>query len=373
MATIPINELKRVVGDGLDELLSEVGNVLASGWWLNGNQTKNFCEAFASYIGVKDCLAVANGTDALEIAMRAILDVRKRHGKEVITVANAGGYSSIACRLIGLTPVYADIEEATQLVSPDSVVAALSPETALVVVTHLYGSVIDVLHLRLMMDRAGYDDVPIIEDCAQAHGVRLDGRVAGSMGDIATFSFYPTKNLGAFGDGGAIVSSDADLVSMCRQLHQYGWNSKYTISVPYGRNSRMDEVQAAFLNHLLPGLDLANTRRLEILDRYAAASPSDVHIVRGSNGTVAHLAVALCDRRDELRRYLTDNGVQSDIHYPVLDCDQLGWKDLPQRISPTGLPVSRASVSRLLTLPCFPGLTDVEVQHVCGVLSAWKT
>lgn len=372
MAAIPINELKRVVSNGPEDLLDEIGDVLASGWWLNGNQTKVFCEAFASYIGVKDCLAVANGTDALEIAMRAVLDVRQRQGTEVITVANAGGYSTVACRLVGLTPVYVDIEEASQLVSPDSVLAALCPETALVVVTHLYGSVVDVPHLRLMMDNAGYGDVPIIEDCAQAHGVRLGSQVAGSMGDIATFSFYPTKNLGAFGDGGAIVSSDASLVSRCRQLHQYGWTSKYTISVPYGRNSRMDEVQAAFLNKFLPGLDMANRRRVEILDRYAVASPRDVHIVRSNNGTVAHLAVVLCDRRDDLRRHLADHEVQSDIHYPVLDCDQVGWKNLPHRISPTGLPVSRASVSRLLTLPCFPGLTGTEVQRVCDILSVWK-
>jgi dTDP-4-amino-4,6-dideoxygalactose transaminase len=274
--------------------------------------------------------------------------------------------------LLGLTPVYTDIEEASQLASLESVLAALGQETALVVVTHLYGGVVDVPRLRSRMHAAGYGDVPIIEDCAQAHGVRLGNRTAGSMGDIATFSFYPTKNLGAFGDGGAIASSDPDLITRCRQLHQYGWTSKYTISVPYGRNSRMDEVHAAFLNKFLPGLDSANRRRVEILGRYTTACPKDVRVVRGDNGTVAHLAIVLCDRRDELGRHLAEHGVQSDIHYPVLDCDQTAWKNLPHRISPAGLPVSRASVPRLLTLPCFPNLTNDEVGRICEALRAWK-
>lgn len=365
---IPINDLKRIV----DPRLLEVAHrALSSGWWLNGHLTDMFCKSFASYVGVDHCLGVANGTDALEISMRALVDVRERVGSEVITVANAGGYSTIACRLLGMTPVYADTEESSQLASLESVVSAIGNETALVIVTHLYGGVVDVPRLRSMMDSAGHSEVPILEDCAQAHGVRLGHRMAGSMGDLATFSFYPTKNLGAFGDGGAITSSDAELIERCRMLHQYGWTKKYTIDIPHGRNSRLDEVQAAILSNLLTGLDAANARRVQILDRYVAASSRGLRVVRSPNGTVAHLAVVLCDRRDDLQRHFADRAIQSDIHYPILDCDQPGWREMSKRIAPGGLAVSSASVGRLLTLPCFPTMRDDEIERVCDAIRAW--
>ncbi|MFL9829185.1 DegT/DnrJ/EryC1/StrS family aminotransferase, partial [Rhodoplanes sp. SY1] len=307
----------------------------------------------------ESCIGVANGTDALEIAMRALVGLRGQGGTEVITVANAGGYSTAACRLVGLTPVYADIEEASQLVSLPSVVAALGEQTALVIVTHLYGGLVDVGQLRAMMDKAGYRYIPILEDCAQAHGLRLGSRMAGSLGDIAAFSFYPTKNLGAFGDGGAIATSDPELAQRCQMLRQYGWASKYAVAMPGGRNSRLDEVQAAILHQLLPHLDVANARRVEILNRYAAAAPTGVKVAR-AEASVAHLAVVLCDDRAGLQSYLADRGIQTDIHYPVLDCDQPGWSELPWREAPGGLGVARASVGKLLTLPCFPALTDDE-------------
>lgn len=368
-----MNDLQRIIaGESGEGLLNAANRALNSGWWLNGQEASAFCSDFAAYLGVSDCVGVANGTDALEIAMRAIVELRTPSRSEAITVANAGGYSTIAARLVGLTPVYADIEEASQLVSLDSVLSVISEKTALVVATHLYGGVVDVPALRAKMDAAGFAEVPILEDCAQAHGVRLNGRAAGSLGDIATFSFYPTKNLGAFGDGGAIASSDIALFERCQALRQYGWSSKYTIALPGGRNSRLDEVQAAILRTLLTGLDTANARRVEILGRYAEAAPAGVHVVKPAQGTVAHLAVVLCHARDSLKAHLADRGVQTEIHYPVLDCDQPGWSDLPQRIAPDGLPISRASVGRLLTLPCFPTMREDEIARVCEALATWR-
>src|SRR5690606_5245413 len=158
------------------------------------------------------------------------------------------------------------------------------------------------------------------------HGAQLGGRKVGSLGDIATFSFYPTKNLGAFGDAGAIVTSDSALADACNALRQYGWSEKYTIARPGGRNSRLDEVQAAVLSALLPRLDDGNARRLAILDKYLAASPDSVRFVRSDKGSVAQLAVALCDHRTALREHLGKRGIATDIHYPVLDCDQPGWR-----------------------------------------------
>jgi dTDP-4-amino-4,6-dideoxygalactose transaminase len=292
--------------------------------------------------------------------------------REVITGANAGGYSTIACRLVGLVPVYVDIEEASQLASLQGIVDAITDRTAVIIVTHLYGGIVDVAELRRLMAQKGHSEIPILEDCAQSHGVMLDGKRAGTFGDIATFSFYPTKNLGAFGDGGAIVTGDAALAERCEMLRQYGWSKKYQNRIHGGRNSRLDEIQAAVLLQLLPGLDKANARRVAILDRYQRAAGAGLKVVRSAGGTVAHLAVVLCDDRASLQNHLTRLGIQHEIHYPVLDCDQEAWRDQAYRIASGDLPVSRASVSRNLTLPCFPGMTDEEVNRVCEAIASWK-
>lgn len=370
---IPLNDLKRVYTQRSEALVAAAGETLASGWWLNGEQVQKFSGSFARYVGVGHCVAVANGTDALELALRALINVRRMTGREVVMVANAGGYSSIACQLVGLKPVFADIDEASQLADLDAVVAALNEQTALVIVTHLYGGAVDVPSLRGNMDAAGYPHLPILEDCAQAHGLKLRGRMVGSFGDIATFSFYPTKNLGAFGDAGAVVSSDDRLAQEVDALRQYGWSSKYTISRPGGRNSRMDELQAAILLTLLPGLDAANLQRVAILDHYADALPEGVKLVRSRHGTVGHLAVLLCEDRDRLRGHLSDHGVATDIHYPVLDVDQPAWQDSNDASARNNLPVSRRSVGRLLTIPCFPGMTKAEINRVCEALAAWRS
>lgn len=381
MNTIPLNDLQRMYAAYADRLDQTALDVLRSGWWLNGPRNKKFCETFADYLGVAHFIGLANGTDALEIVLRVLLDEGRWSGEqtenrafgasEVITVANAGGYTSTACYLVGCTPVYADIEQESQLLSIPSAVAALSGKTMAVVATHLYGGLIDVPALRRAMDDAGYAHVPIVEDCAQAHGLKGFGGQAGAFGNIATFSFYPTKNLGALGDGGGVATNDADLAAAVRRLQQYGWGDKYKIVAAGGRNSRLDELQAAFLSVFLPDLDAANARRLAVLDAYEKAAPAGLHVVRSRNGAVAHLAVVLTDHREQLRDHLKAHGVATDVHYPVLDCDQPGWADRPKRIGSSGLEVSRASVNRILTLPCFPTMTEEEVARVCGALSTF--
>lgn len=372
---VPLNDLKRTFAASAPELGRVAREVLESGWWLNGRELDAFGEAFSRYVGVSECIGVANGTDALEIAMRALMRVFETTGREVVTVANAGGYSTTACRLAGLIPVYADIEEATQLADVASTVSCVTGDTALVIATHLYGGVVNVPALRQALDAAGHQRVPILEDCAQAHGARLGGAggpMAGSMGDIAAFSFYPTKNLGAFGDGGAVLTSNAALAGAVRALRQYGWGSKYEVVVDGGRNSRLDEVQAALLAVLLPGLDAANGRRRAILKRYVTAAPQGVAVVDAGEGSVAHLAVMLVDERELLRQHMTLRGIATDIHYPILDVDQPAWRDQPHRVAPGGVPVSRHSVGRLLTLPCFPEMRAEEVERVCEALATWR-
>lgn len=370
---IPMNDLKRLFGLHQEAVEQAALEAMRSGWWLSGPRGKAFSAEFQAYLGVAECMLVANGTDALEITLRALLGDRERDGMEVVTVANAGGYTTTACRQIGLTPVYADIDAASQILDLKSAVAALSDKTLAVVATHLYGNVVDVPALRAAMDKAGYAIVPIVEDCAQSHGARLGDKLTGAMGAIATFSFYPTKNLGAFGDGGAIVTNDAKLASTVRSLQQYGWRAKYDIARSGARNSRMDEMQAAILSVLLPHLDKHNAERAAILARFTAAAGKKVSFIQRAPGSVVHLAVAQSDDREAFRAYLTERGIASEIHYPILDNEQHGWRGLTQRVGADGLAASRASVERIVTLPCFPGMGEAEIDHICAALADWDT
>lgn len=364
--TIPLNDTARTYLAYAGELDEAVRATIASGWWINGPRNEAFAEAFSRYVGVAHCQPVANGTDALELALRGLLECGRAIGSEVVTVANAGGYTTTACAHVGLRPVYADIEYETQLVDIAGAVRALSGETAAVVATHLYGGVVDVVALRAAMDAAGYAKVPIVEDCAQAHGAMLGNVRVGALGDVATFSFYPTKNLGAVGDAGAVVTSDETLFATVKQLAQYGWSRKYEVTRAGGRNSRMDEVQAAVLSTLLPHLDALNARRQAILETYASANANLV-FARPASGTVAHLAVARTSSRDAFREHMKQHGIATDIHYPILDCDQPGWMS---EVTPE-LPVSRASTREIVTVPCFPFMTDAEVERVADAMSQW--
>jgi len=369
---IPINDLRRLYAAHAEAIEQAALDTLRSGWWLNGPKSKAFSEAFAGYVSVSDCVPVANGTDALELAMRAVLGDRDAASHEIVTVANAGGYTSTAAMQVGFVPVYADIEEGSQLLSIDAAVGALTARTIAVFATHLYGNAVDVPALRAGMNRAGFPDVMIVEDCAQSHGARIGDRMTGSMGDIATFSFYPTKNLGAMGDGGALVTGNAGLAASVRRLQQYGWSAKYEIAERGGRNSRMDEIQAAILSAMLPHLDANNLERRRILDRYEAAARGKVRFIDRSEGAVIHLAVALCDDRDGFRAFLSERGIASEVHYPILDTDQPGWRAMPPRQAPVGIPVSRKSVGAILSLPCFPGMTQTEADRVVLAIAHWE-
>jgi dTDP-4-amino-4,6-dideoxygalactose transaminase len=234
-----------------------------------------------------------------------------------------------------------------------------------VIVTHLYGRLADIDALIGVARGRG---LAVIEDCAQAHGAQRGGRRAGSWGDIGCYSFYPTKNLGALGDGGAVVTCDDALAAALQQLRQYGWTSKYRAARPYGRNSRMDEIQAAVLQIKLPHLDAWNERRRSIMRRYRQAAGNAV-VVPDAGGTdhVAHLCVVRSPDRDLLRLHLGGDGVATDIHYPVADYRQTALETLlPPGVS---LPHTDEVVEEILTLPCFPELRDAEIERVCGSLA----
>lgn len=371
---IPLNDLARNYRRHQTVLEQEILAVFRSGRWLNGDRAAGFAAQFSAFVGTVHCIPVGNGSDAIEIVLRALGQLGTPAANEVVTVANAGGYTTTACRRIGLLPVYVDIVPDTLLMDIGEAAGAVNERTVAVVATHLFGKVVDIDGLRAALDTAGHGDVPILEDCAQAHGATLRGRRVGGIGQVSAFSFFPTKNLGAFGDAGAVMTSDPAIAGQVARLHQYGWSTKYRVELPGGQNSRIDEVQAGILATLLPGLDDANAERLAIFDRYNAAAAPEVTLLPRPPGEVVHLAVALCDDRDAFRAHLARRGIATDIHYPILDSEQPAWRDLPQRGSEPGrLANSKAALARLVTLPCFVGMTEDEIDRVADALSGWGT
>lgn len=360
-----INDLGRHTLSMQDELGAAIERVLRSGWFVLGPEVTAFEKEFADYCGAKHCVSLANGTDALELALRA-LDIGA--GRKVLTVANAGMYSTVAILATGAHPVYAEVRPDTLLIDTADVARILASEKIdAVIVTHLYGLLANV---REIVELARAQGIPVVEDCAQAHGAGLDGRKAGSFGDISCFSFYPTKNLGALGDGGAVVTSRDDLAGKVRQLRQYGWSGKYHASLPGGRNSRLDEMQAALLRVMLPRLDQWNARRREIAARYSREikhSKVTVPAV-GGNDYVAHLYVIRAQGRDGLKQHLADAGIPTDVHYPVPDYAQEACRHLFEGLR---LPATEQACGEVLTLPCFPELTDDEVDFIVARVNSW--
>jgi aminotransferase EvaB len=351
-----------VVNQGMD-LAGAVGRVLASNSFVMGREVAQFEEEFARFTGVDHCISVANGTDALELALRAL---QVRPGQRVACVANAGFYSSTAINLVGAVPAFVEVDEQTLTMSPGALAEVLAQRPAAVIATHLYGQLAAIERLAQMCQAAG---IPLVEDCAQSHGARRDGRRAGSFADASCFSFYPTKNLGALGDGGAVLTRDEQLAGRLKALRQYGWSRKYEVSVLGGRNSRLDEMQAAILREKLPRLEQQNAQRRSIAQRYNEAFAGLPLRLPPSVGDdyVAHLYVVRTAQRDALRAHLQECGVATDVHYPIADFRQPAIAESHAGVQ---LPVTEAACATVMSLPCFPGLSepDVEqvIQSVCG-------
>jgi dTDP-4-amino-4,6-dideoxygalactose transaminase len=339
------------------DFLGAVKKVLDRHWYVLGEEVTGFEAEFAAYVGVEHCVTMANGTDAIEIALRS---VGVERGDSVVTVANAGFYSSTAIHAIGATPLYVDIDPSSMTMSIEALSEALKHKPKCVIVTHLYGQLANIKELLALAHAAG---VKLIEDCAQSHGAQRDGRQAGSFGDVACFSFYPTKNLGAMGDGGAVVTSNKELAARLKTLRQYGWSSKYHVGHAGGKNSRLDEMQAAILRIKLPLLDSWNAARRDIAFRYNAAF-ADLGfeaLPSVDESYAAHLYVARIQNRDALREFLKSQGVTTDVHYPVPDHQQAAYTE-PHVVG--SMEVTESTCKNLVTLPCFPGMTDEAVETV---------
>jgi dTDP-4-amino-4,6-dideoxygalactose transaminase len=310
---ISFNDLARRHAPLRAELDAAIARVLGRGWYILGPEVEAFEREFAAYCGADECIAVANGTDALEIALRGL---SIGPGDEVITVANAGMYATTAIRATGAAPVYVDVDPATLLLDAAALASCPTSRTRAVIVTHLYGRLADVDRIAVIARERG---IALIEDCAQAHGACRDSRRAGTFGTFGCFSFYPTKNLGALGDAGAIVTGDAGLAAKVRALRTYGWGAKYHCEVEGGKNSRLDELQAAVLRVQLPHLDAWNRRRREIAARYARtiAHPAIMLPPQGATeADVAHLYVVRTPYRTSLREHLAASGVATDAQHP---------------------------------------------------------
>ncbi|NIJ67759.1 DegT/DnrJ/EryC1/StrS aminotransferase family protein [Xanthomonas sp. 60] len=362
---IPVNSLSRHIEPLQDALASAATSVVHSGYFVLGPSVRAFEDAFADYCGVAHCIGVANGTDALELSLRA---VNVAPGDRVAVVANAAMYGTSTVLACGAEPIFVDVLVGNATMDPAKLRTVLEAQPVkAVIVTHLYGQLSRIEEIAAICGEFG---ASLIEDCAQAHGARNAQGLAGSFGDIASFSFYPTKNLGALGDGGAVTTNSPQLAERVRQLRQYGWTQKYTNGIAGGRNSRLDEIQASMLSVMLPKLDAWNSRRRAIAARYSQEIRNSQIITHACGGDdyVAHLYVIRTQNRDMLKAHLDNAGVQTDVHYPLPDYKQPCHGG---RFDDVTLPVTEVEAATVLTLPCFPELTDAEVDRVIAACNSF--
>ncbi|GAA3592520.1 DegT/DnrJ/EryC1/StrS family aminotransferase [Klugiella xanthotipulae] len=363
---VPFNDLGRIEPGLHADIIDAITRVVGSGWFVMGPEHNALEKELAAFVGVECAALVANGTDALTLALCAL---GVTSDDLVLTCANAGGYTSIAAGALGATPVYADVDAVSYLVTVETVRAGVEHavtthgrQPACIVVTHLFGASADIVGITEWAHDRG---IPVVEDCAQALGGVAGNARLGSIADISTTSFYPTKNLGALGDAGAVFTNRSDLDARVRSLRQYGWGAKYHNVVSGGMNSRCDEAQAAVLRLKLRQLDGWNERRRAIHAQYeqALTSPSARLLNSVRNDYVGHLAVVVVEDREAAARVFAEHGVKTDIHYPV--CDHL------QATAPAGaysLPVSEYAAEHILSIPLFPELTDEETGRIVEAL-----
>ena len=348
------------------EIDTAVARVLDKGWYILGDEVRAFEAEFAEYIGVKCAIGVGSGTEALHLALRAC-DIGP--GDEVITVSHTAVATVAAIQLAGATPVLVDIEPNFYTMDASKLATVITANTKAIIPVHLYGQPAD---LNPILDLAKEYRLRVIEDCAQAHGATYKGKRVGSYGDMACFSFYPTKNLGALGDGGMVVTDQLELAQRVRLLREYGWAERYVSHIP-GWNSRLDEVQAAILRVKLRYLDQDNLSRARIAEMYQTGLSGCRLIlpsVREETTHVYHLYVVRASRRDELQQHLKDGGVATLIHYPMPVHMQPAYRG--HLAGPDNLLQAELAAQEILSFPMYPELEEAEVQKVIDIVRAFQ-
>ncbi len=338
-----------------------VQRVIRSGWYVLGEEVRTFEQRFANYCEADHCVGVANGLDALQLILQAY-DFPQ--GSEVIVPTNTYIASVLSVSFLGLTPIWVEPDASTMLLDPTLIEEKITGKTVAIMPVHLYGRSCDMTAILKVAQRHG---LKVITDAAQAHGASHQGSRSAILGDASAFSFYPTKNLGALGDAGAVVTSDEALADKIRHLRNYGSRKKY-VNEYQGVNSRLDEIQAAVLNVKLPTLDAENQRRRQIAKRYLAEiklanlalPPADQ-----PNEDVWHLFVVRHPKREEFIKYLEDNGIQTNIHYPLPIHHQNAYREYRH----LSLPITEQIHREVVSLPLNTVLTDAEVGRIISTIN----
>jgi len=353
------------------EIDDAVQSVLEKGWYILGENVRGFETEFASFIGAEYAVSVASGTDAIEIALRAC---GIGEGDGVITVSHAAVATVAAIELTGAVPVLVDIDPVSYTVDPNCIEDVLKKNIdgfiKAIIPVHLYGHPADMDSIMEIAQKLG---LIVIEDCAQSTGATYKGKLTGTFGHCGCFSFYPTKNLGAFGDGGLITTDDNALAEKIRLLRQYGWRERY-VSAIAGLNSRLDEIQAAILRVKLRYLPEENATRQKIASQYSQLlSHSSVVVpnVSPKCGHVFHQYVIRTPRRDNLKAYLSEQGIGTLIHYPVPIHKQPAYEGRLKESCP--LHVTEATAQQVLSLPMYPQLMEAEVQKMAEIILEWES
>ncbi len=358
------NDVKAVNDAVAPELNKAIQRVLQSGWFILGREVESFEEEFAAYCGVDYCIGVASGTEALQLALLAC---GIGPGDEVITVSHTAMPTALAIIATGATPVFVDIDEQSYTLHPDQLAEALSPKTRAILPVHIYGHCAE---MDAIQEFGARHNLYVIEDAAQAHGSSYKGRKAGSIGNLGCFSFYPTKNLGACGDAGAVVTSDPELATRLRQLRNYGESRKYHHDT-IGYNSRLDEMQAAILRAKLPHLDRWNEVRRNLATHYRSLLEDRFSFpdIRPGYLHSFHLLVIQNDDRDALQKHLAAHGVQTLIHYPIPCHLQRALQGIEHRCC--NLTVTERATQRILSLPMYATLSVEQVEHVARCVNSF--
>ena len=363
---IPFGDLRRHYQLWHREIDAAIKVVLESGWFILGKNLAAFEQEFATYCGAQYAVGVGSGTEALHLALLAC---GVGPGDEVLTVPLTAVPTANAISCAGAKPTFADIDPSTFTMDPGDIERRLTGRTKVILPVHLYGQAADMEPICEIGRRHG---IRIVEDACQAHGAEYKGQKAGTIGDVGCFSFYPSKNLGAFGDAGAIVTNNSDIAEKVALLRNYGQTKRYYHEIK-GLNSRLDEMQAAILRVRLPMLDAWNERRRQIALRYSSLLVGSTvrPPVEASYGKhVYHLYVVRSPRRDDLQRHLQSLGVETLIHYPVPVHLQTAYSDLG---FPAGsFPHAEAAASEILSLPIYPELTDDAVQRVVEAVLSFR-